>query len=203
MEDAKRHWGEQVEGTVRGNPYSFGELSLSPAERLYAVIRHLRPAIVVETGVCNGISTTVVLHALDRNAHGRLYSIDLPEFSDGALSGELWEGKKGAVIPAGYQPGWVVPTELRDRWELIVGPSQERLPPLLDRLGPIDMFIHDGEHSYECMRFEFEQAAKFLRTGGVLVADDSYWTPAFDEFVAAHGVDAIELDGGMRACRMG
>ena len=31
----------------------------------------------------------------------------------------------------------------------MIGKSQEVLVPLFERLGEIDAFIHDGEHSYE------------------------------------------------------
>jgi hypothetical protein len=41
--------------------------------------------------------------------------------------------------------------------------------------------MHDSEHSYECMRFEFETAWAALRDGGILVADDWDWNDAFIE----------------------
>ena len=45
-----------------------------------------------------------------------------------------------------------IPPELKQRWTLILGRSQEELPPLLERLGTIDSFMHDSEHSFECVR---------------------------------------------------
>jgi predicted O-methyltransferase YrrM len=97
--------------------------------------------------------------------------------------GTFWDGKGGAVIPPGKQPGWMVPAELRERWQLVLGRSQEELPPLLERVGGIDFFMHDSEHSYECMSFEFEAAWAALRPGGALVADDVTVNSAWDEFV--------------------
>ena len=45
-----------------------------------------------------------------------------------------------------------------ERWSLTIGRSQDELPTLLERLGEIDLFVHDSEHSYECMDFEFRAA---------------------------------------------
>ncbi len=81
----------------------------------------------------------------------------------------------------------MVPPELRDRWHLVLGRSQDELPPLLERIGEIDFFMHDSEHSYECMSFEFETAWPALRPGGALVADDVTVNSAWPEFVQRAG----------------
>jgi predicted O-methyltransferase YrrM len=87
----------------------------------------------------------------------------------------------------------MVPPELRERWELVLGRSQDELPPLLDRVGQIDFFMHDSEHSYECMSFEFRTAWPALREGGVLVADDVNVNPAWAEFTGEIGREPEEL----------
>ena len=43
----------------------------------YAAIRSLRPEVVVETGVANGVSTAYLLLALDQNGKGILHSIEI------------------------------------------------------------------------------------------------------------------------------
>jgi predicted O-methyltransferase YrrM len=151
-------------------------------------VRQLRPAVAVETGVCNGVSTAFLLLALERNAEGELHSIDLPEVAGEEYeAGTFWDGKGGAVIPPGKEPGWMVPEELRSRWQLVLGRSQDALPPLLERVGGIDFFMHDSEHSYECMSFEFATAWSALCPGGALVADDVNVNSAWDEFTAEVG----------------
>jgi predicted O-methyltransferase YrrM len=180
---------------VRGHDPSFAELHRAAARRLYSLLRETQPETVVETGVCNGVSTAVVLEALHRNGRGRLYSIDLPEHA-GEENPEVWEGKLGAVIPRGKDAGWLVPDQLRSRWEFQEGRSQDLLPPLLDQLAPIDVFIHDSEHSYECMSFELAEARRAVRPGGMILCDDASWNPAFQEFAAGERV--IDLGGGMR-----
>jgi hypothetical protein len=173
--------------TARGRPYVFGSnTNRSALGRLYAVLRALRPRTLVETGVCNGVSTSVVLLALEANGAGRLYSIDFPEYADERSSGvEFWSGKGGAVVPPGREPGWLIPRSLRERWHLTIGRSQEALPPLLDRLGTIDFFFHDIEHSYDSKSFEYNVALHQKREGGVLSSDDTTWNTAFPDFAAA------------------
>jgi hypothetical protein len=166
----------------RSSGYNTGRLGDEEGMRLYALMRELQPETVVETGVCNGFSTAFLLLGLDRNGVGELHSLDLPDVVGEVYDpGTFWEGKRCAGIPPGKDPGWVIPDELRVRWRLVLGRSQEELPRLLERLGTLDFFMHDSEHSYECMRFEFETAWPALPDGGVLVADDWDWNDAFME----------------------
>lgn len=188
----KSSFDQRVQGETRGWRYVFGELRVEDAINLYAMVRKARPRVIVETGVCNGFSSSFILAALDRNAEGQLYSLDLPE-----IAGEIapvaeqshgkvfWEGKLGAVIPPGEQSGWIIPDRLRSRWHLTLGRTQETLPPLLRELGEIDLFFHDSEHSYECMTFEFSAAWPVLRPGGILLADDYSWNEAMADFARA------------------
>ncbi len=176
-----RHWFvRNVTGETRGHRYVIGGLSEEAVRHLYGLVRERQPEVLVETGVGNGVSTTALLAALDANESGRLYSIDWPEHV--GSNGDFWPGKKGAVVPRGRESGWLVPPELRGRWELTTGRSQDALPPLLDRLGQIDFFLHDGEHSYECMTFEFELAWQHLRPTGILVVDDGDWNDSLEHF---------------------
>ena len=166
----------------RSSGYNTGRLGDEEGMRLYALVRELQPETLVETGVCNGFSTAFLLLALDRNGVGELHSLRPAGYGRrGVRPGTFWEGKRGAAIPPGKEPGWVIPDELRGRWRLVLGRSQEELPPLVERLGTLDFFMHDSEHSYECMRFEFETAWPALRDDGVLVADDWDWNDAFME----------------------
>lgn len=48
------------------------------ARLCYAVVRAMRPQVVVETGVCYGVTSSFTLGALEENGSGMLYSIDLP-----------------------------------------------------------------------------------------------------------------------------
>jgi predicted O-methyltransferase YrrM len=196
-EQAALFW-RTVEGETRGHRYNTGRATgrdgYGEGLRLYAVLRKLRPAVAVETGVCNGVSTAFLLLALDANGAGELDSLDLPEIAgEDYEPGTFWDGKGGAVIPAGREPGWMIPERLRERWHLTIGRSQDELPRLLESQSTIDFFLHDSEHSEACMRFEFDAAWAALRDGGVLAADDVNVNAAFAGFAAERGREPIEI----------
>lgn len=178
----------------RGNPYGFGGMRPEVSRCLYAVVRAFAPRVVVETGVCNGSSSAVLLAALERNGAGTLHSLDLPEHVDTDYPPDaFWSGKRGAAVPHGREPGWVIPGALRGRWHLSLGRSQDVLPGLLARLGTIDLFLHDSEHSYDCMTFEYRAAWHHLRPGGILLSDDISWNRAFADFAQAQGLTPTPL----------
>ena len=130
---------------------------------------------------------------LDRPARARSAATTKP--------GTFYEGEGRAGIPPGSEPGWLIPTQLKERWTLILGRSQEELPPLLERLGTIDSFMHDSEHSFDCMWFEFNAAWPALRPGGVLLSDDVNSTEAFARFAAQEGRQPVRLARGMALLR--
>lgn len=131
---------------------------------LWSVVTHTRPRRLVETGVGRGISSAIILTALHRIGEGQLVSIDLPP-----------------LRPA-WVPGEAVDGYLRDRWAYIRGSSRRRLPPILKRLGAIDLFAHDSGHTRRNMAWEFRMALKYSRSGTVVVADDVDKNAAFAEF---------------------
>lgn len=168
---------------VRGKEAVPGGMRTLHAELLWVIVRSQKPKTIVETGVCNGLSSAVLLEAIAKNGSGLLVSVDLPEFTDAQLNKfAVWDGKGGAAIPAGKDVGWLVSPEHLPSWRLELGPCQELLRPLLEELTPIDLFIHDSEHSYENQLFEFRAGFEALRPGGVLVATDITWSDAFDHF---------------------
>ena len=129
---------------------------------LYSISRTLRPSIVVETGVADGVSSSYILCSLEENKRGRLHSIDLSRQE--------------------RQSGWIIPDYLRHRWQLILGRSSDRLSPLLEKLGTIDVFLHDSEHSYQNMLWEYQTAWAYLRTGGLLLSHNIDSNDAFSDF---------------------
>jgi predicted O-methyltransferase YrrM len=149
---------------------------------LYALVRALRPDTVVETGGTPGKSTAFILRALDRNRRGHLYTIDLPP--PATARSVVDRGAWHAERPEGLGSGWAVPDWLRARHTLLLGPSEERLPGLLARLGRLDLFFHDSDHGYANMRAEYEAVAARLGPGGALVSDDVLANRAFFDFCA-------------------
>ena len=131
----------------------------------YLVCRFLKPAVVVETGVAYGVSSAFILTALEQNGHGVLHSADLP------------------TLRRGHAGSWsvAVPETLKGRWTLHRGSSARVLPGLLERLGGVDVFLHDSLHTRRNMRREFETVWPLLQIGGAIIADDVERNPAFGE----------------------
>ena len=138
----------------------------------YALVRLLRPQVVVETGIASGVSSTFFLTAMEKNGIGRLFSIDLP------LPNER-------LVPQGLSTGWIVPDEVRGRWEVRLGDARTELPALFKQLPTVDFFYHDSEHSYEHMSWEYSLAYPFIRPGGLLISDDVTCNGAWDDFMSS------------------
>ena len=158
--------------------FDAGTLSGQEGELLYALVRAIRPLRIVETGTANGVSTTFLLTALERNGTGTLVSIDLPFFDEDGRLEPVVEGTSidlydASPVPPGKQPGWIVPDRLRVRWELRLGDARELLPAAVAE-GEVGLFFHDSLHTREHMLFEFETAWPWIASGGVLAADDVF-----------------------------
>jgi predicted O-methyltransferase YrrM len=140
------------------------------ARLCYLAVRMIRPARVVETGVCYGVTSSYLLAALKKNNYGHLYSIDLPPL-----------GSNGDDYV-----GWLVPNELKDRWTLRRGTSERLLAPIVKELGTLDLFIHDSLHTFKNMKQEFETSWSALNSKGILISDDIDGNDAFLQMVKSH-----------------
>jgi len=171
--------GTGLKSSYPPDKYSWGSL-------VYFIIRKTKPDIIVETGCWYGNSSTCILSALYKNEKGRLYTIDLPAlFETGGYYDEnpyRNEEMRTSSLPRGKAPGFIVPDFLKNRWELIYGQTSEKLLPLLEELGGIDIFLHDSLHSIENMNFEFNLAYKYLKNRGILASDNIDWNNVFKDF---------------------
>lgn len=156
------------------------ELSRYHFTQLYALCRYFQPRVVVETGVGLGTSSLFILQALADNGGGKLYSIDEPYAKYQSDAGIIID--ESAYCAHDDRPGMLVPTELHDRWELLLGKSHNLLPILCKRLSPLDFFFHDSEHTYQNMFQEYTLVWPHLRTSGVLASHDVEWNTAFQDF---------------------
>ncbi len=155
---------------------------------LYVLCRKLKPNTVVETGVASGVSSAYILCALEENNHGELRSIDLPWEEGMTYSRRYFSSDDVSRKMAGEkQSGWIIPDYLRHRWHLLLGRSSEKLPPLLEKLGMIGIFLHDSEHSYQNMLWEYETAWAHLKAGGILLSHNIDMNNAFSHFCRSVG----------------
>lgn len=149
---------------------------------LYLLTRAFRPEVFVETGVLNGFSSAFVLLAMQHNSAGTLHSIDLPPVD------ERIRMQGTGPLPQGKAPGWAIPDGLRTRHSLSLGDARVLLPQILQHEAPVEVFLHDSDHSYEHMMFEMALAWPYLRPGGWLLCDNVEQNSAFADFV--RGVNA-------------
>jgi hypothetical protein len=149
--------------------YSDADIELCSA--MWCAVRHIQPDAVIETGVAHGVSSRVVLEALNRNDKGHLWSIDLPHPFHHELHG---------------QTGVAVTDSCRPRWTYLEGESRRRLPPLVTEVGKAQLFIHDSLHTAKNTLFEMEQAASIMPPGGVMLVDDIRGHDGFATFARRH-----------------
>lgn len=167
----------------------------------YSLVRLLKPAIVVETGGTPGNSSAFILRALQRNDKGVLHTVDLPPTRTLDVSSPQPNGVWiHSGMPEGQSSGWAIPDDLRSRHYSHLGDAKELLPGVLDEAGTVELFIHDSDHSYEHMMFEFEAAWPHIPPGGVLMSDDIDDNASWADFTSKMGLTAYRT-GGIGAAR--
>jgi hypothetical protein len=156
----------------------------SLARLCYVLCRALRPAVVLETGVAYGVSSSFITKALDVNGHGELHSVDR------------------APVRAQVEDyiGALVPDDLRARWTLHRGTSRRLLPRLLPTIEGLGLFVHDSQHTYRNVSWELRTVAPLLTQRAAVLVDDTAANCAFEHWVersrpAFHAVVAEEPVG--------
>ena len=161
---------------------------------LWTACRTRRPDLVVETGVGRGLSTAVILDALDKNGKGRLISIDLPPLA------EPWFSASAELVP----------DRLRSRWECRRGSVRRRLPRLVRQLAlageRIDIHLADSLHTAAHIDWEVGAIAPMLAPDGIVFVDDaatwavhpSSWERAYFRHEDKAGLFALVGPGSSR-----
>jgi len=133
---------------------------------LYLICKILKPKKVVETGVAYGLSSSYILQAMNENNYGELYSLD--------YLFRPWESKQ--------MIGSIIPNYLRNRFNLVYGIASKKLKQFLLLNKEIDIFIHDSDHTYKNMMFEYDISWPHIKKGGLLISDDVESSNAFYDF---------------------
>lgn len=130
----------------------------------YIITRATTPALVVETGVHDGMGSSIFLRALARNAEqghaGRLIGIDIDP-----------------------QAGWLIPDWLRDRFTFVCADSLTTLPGISD----IDLFLHDSDHRAAYEAAEFAAVRAQLSPRAIVMSDNAHSTNELRRFAEAQG----------------
>ena len=119
----------------------------------YALTRYFRPTVVLETGVAYGITSAIVLLAMERNNCGKLISVDLPSLSD----------------PSGAYIGLGIPEHLQKNWILHLGSTRQLLSKVVKNKKNIGIFISDSANVYTIQRYEFQAVWESLSSPGVMI----------------------------------
>ena len=149
----------------------FSDADASLCRAVWCTVVHTRPEIVIETGVAHGVTSRIVLEAMNQNGCGHLWSIDLPYPFDHRLH---------------VQTGAAVTDECRARWSYLEGSSRKRLPALITETGHVEIFIHDSLHTAKNVVFEMQQAESAMAAGGVMLVDDIRTHEGFSTFARRH-----------------
>jgi ubiquinone/menaquinone biosynthesis C-methylase UbiE/predicted O-methyltransferase YrrM len=129
----------------------------------YALVRAIRPKIVVETGVDKGLGTCVLAAALMKNHEegftGHLFATDIDE-SAGFLFKEPYN-RFGTII---------------------YGDSKQTLAGMTER---IDVFIHDSDHSSDYERTEYQTIKGIISEETFLISDNAHANDELAKFAEA------------------
>jgi hypothetical protein len=126
----------------------------------YALVRALKPRIVVETGVDKGLGACVLAAALRKNAS---------------------EGAEGRYVGTDINPeaGYLLRGEYARYGEILYGDSIESLGMLTDQ---IDIFINDSDHSAEYEAREYAAVEDKLSDDAIIIGDNAHVTDCLIRF---------------------
>ncbi|QGN50403.1 class I SAM-dependent methyltransferase [Micromonospora sp. WMMD558] len=149
-DNLRQHLQQAIAGAERRG---LADKQIRYARRIgwYAIVRAAKPKHIVETGVDKGLGSVVLAAALLRNAAeghpGRVTSLDINPEAGYLAKVEPW-------------------SEVVD---LVIGDSLASIAAL-DR--PVDLFLHDSDHSTAHERREFTAVEPKLAPGALLLTDN-------------------------------
>jgi predicted O-methyltransferase YrrM len=147
------------------------------------LVRHLRPQVVLETGVAAGYTSQAILTAMEANGAGTLYSSDFPYFRLDA--------------PERYV-GCLVDERLKSRWHLGLNGDRANLAEFLPQIDAIDLVHYDSDKTVEGREFVMDAVAPKLAPGAVIVMDDIDDNTFFRDWVAKTGRPCRVFGGGRK-----
>jgi hypothetical protein len=162
--DLKGH----IEDTTRSSDRYFtadGEARFGRRIGWYALVRALKPKVIVETGVDKGLGACVLTSALMKNKE---------EGYEGYYYGTDINPKAGFLLSQSYSKFG----------EILYGDSIESLRKLNKK---IDLFINDSDHSAVYEGREYETVEAMLAPGAVILGDNSHVTDKLLNFALATG----------------
>lgn len=125
---------------------------------LFSYVSEVKPKVIVETGVANGITTLCIASAIDYSECS-FHSFDINlECSKVNQDSKNWTFH-----------------------HLENSNSNAEFIGIINGLPEVDLWIHDSNHHYNWQKFEYELAFKKLSENGVLISDDVDFSKAWGE----------------------
>lgn len=144
-----------VENGARNLPFSDGaDKTVHFARRIgwYAIVRAMKPAIVVETGIDKGLGSCVIAAALKKNhaegVSGKLLAVDINPNAGGLIDGEY-----GEFVEKIFSDSLVAIDEM----------TQD-----------VDLFIHDSDHSFSHEAAEYDRLTDHLSASSLVISDNAH-----------------------------
>lgn len=135
---------------------------------LFDYITKIKPQVIVETGVANGVTTRVIqaaiessdveFHSIDTNINCATINVESKNWTFHHLKGNN---------------------------------LKKAIQSTLKSVPQVDLWIHDSDHSYLWQTFEYELALKKLNSGGVLISDDVDFSQAWGELTKSENIGFI------------
>ena len=168
--DADAELREHIASTLTNGPAERSGLS-DPVPRWgrrigwYAVVRALKPKLVVETGVDKGLGAVLLCSALARNAN---------------------EGQEGRYIGTDINPaaGYLLGGSYGKFGEIRYGDSIDTLKTITD---PVDVLINDSDHSADYEYREYQTLASIFHPKSVILGDNAHSTDMLMQFASETG----------------
>ncbi len=131
----------------------------------YAIARAMKPRVIVETGVEQGLGSVVLASALLRNAA---------------------EGAPGVYIGTDINPqaGYLLQGKYSEVGKIVYGDSIESLKSLNQR---IDLFINDSDHSAEYEAREYDTIRSMLTDHAIVLGDNAHSSESLYQFASRTG----------------
>jgi predicted O-methyltransferase YrrM len=175
MDDAERYIAEvdtdsalraHVRAATRehgGNAQADEEAQFGRRIGWYALVRAVKPRLLVETGVDKGLGSCLLCAALMRNAA---------------------EGSPGRYIGTDINPsaGFLLQPPYSGTGKILYGDSIESLKKLVAESALIDFFINDSDHSAEYEGREYATIREALAPDAIVLADNAHVTTELIEF---------------------
>ena len=162
-ENVKRHVVERVR---KGPKRSVSDETCAFGRRVgwYALVRILKPRVVVETGVDKGLGSVLLCAALMRNQA---------------------EGFPGQYFGTDINPdaGFLLAEPYNSVGRILYGDSIQSL----QSIPRIDLFVNDSDHSSDYERREYETIASKLTNRGLILGDNCHCNDVLADFSAMRG----------------